>query len=86
MTRLNQAETGRDALLATPGLAAGGAGFITANDLLIYISIAYMCVLIGYTAYKWWVLHKKVRQWLDAIKTAPDTPPPREVASRPADL
>ena len=39
MSKMMQTENGRDALLATPGLAGGGVGLITANDLLIYVSI-----------------------------------------------
>lgn len=76
MSKLTQTEGGRDALLATPGLAGGGVGLMTANDLLIYVSIAYMCILLGFTTYKWWVLHTKVRAWEKARKSDPLTPPP----------
>lgn len=79
MSKMMQTENGRDALLATPGLAGGGVGLITANDLLIYVSIVYMLVLLGFTTYKWWVLHTKVRAWEKAKRIDPTTPPPTEL-------
>lgn len=82
-----QTEPGRDAVLATPGLAAGGLGALTANDLLLFLSIVYMAVLLGFTLYRWWVLHFEVRQWKAARKIDPTTPPPsRLTTTKPGDL
>jgi hypothetical protein len=85
--KMPQTEPGRDAVLATPGLAAGGFGAVTANDILIYLSILYMLVLLGFTSYRWWVMHTKVRAWERAKRIDPRTPPPTEVRpTKPGDL
>lgn len=85
--KMPQSEPARDAVLAVPGLAGGGVGYVTANDVLIYVSIAYMSVLLGFTCYKWWVLHTKVRTWLKARKLDPNAPPPSEIGgTRSGDL
>lgn len=85
--KMPQTEPGRDAVLATPGLAAGGLGAVTANDILIYLSILYMLVLLGFTSYRWWVLHTKVRAWEKAKRVDPTTPPPTEIrGSKHGDL
>ena len=87
MSKILQTEGGRDTALAVPGLAAGGLGAITANDLLIYVSIAYMLVLLGFTAYKWWVMHTKVRAWEREKILDPTAPPPHAIRpSKPGDL
>lgn len=85
--KLPQSEPGKDAVLATPGLAAGGLGAVTANDILIYLSILYMLVLLGFTSYRWWVMYTKVRAWEKAKLTDPTTPPPTEIrGSKHGDL